>query len=111
MRHDRSGEIEQSHRNSFDERWHSKKSARQQIESSRELIAASKKLLVELAPNAGRPQAMLTHAECRAFARVFKAKAAETDISARSAAVMKNIAHSLSALASQLEMLTEATGR
>jgi len=50
---------------------------------------------------------MLTHAECRAFARVFKAKAAGTDTSARTTAIMNNIAHSLSGLASQLEMLTE----
>jgi hypothetical protein len=113
MRHFRSGEIKQSHRNSLDEHWRSKECARQQIESSRELIAASRKLLVELVPNAGQPQlrAMLTNAECRAFARVFKARAAEPEIPARRAAVMKNIAHSLSALASQLEMLTEITGK
>jgi len=113
MRHFRSGEIKQSHRNSLDEHWRSKECARQQIESSRELIAASKKLLVELVPHAGHPQlrAMLTHAECRAFARVFKARAVEQDIPARTAAVMKNIANSLSALASQLEMLGETTGR
>jgi hypothetical protein len=113
MRHFRHGEIEQSHRNSLDEYWYSKKSARQQIESSRERIAASTELLLKLAPSEGQPQvhAMLTHAECRALARVFKAKAAETDTSARTAAIMKNIAHSLSGLASQLEMLTETNGQ
>src|SRR3954465_13208619 len=103
MRHFRHGEIEQSHRNSLDEYWYSKKSAHQQIESSRERIAESTELLIKLASSEGQPHAMLTHAECRAFARGFKAKAAETDTSARTAAIMKNIAHSLSGLASQLE--------
>jgi hypothetical protein len=112
MRHFRREEIEQRHRNSPDEYWYSKKSARQQIESSRERIAASTELLIKLAPSEGPRQvhAMLTHAECRAFARVFKAKAAETDTSARTTAIMNNIAHSLSGLASQLEMLTETNG-
>ena len=86
---------------------------RQQIESSRERIAASTELLIKLAPSERQPQVrpMLTEAECQAFASVFKAKAAETDTSARTTAIMNNIAHSLSGLASQLEMLTETNGQ
>jgi hypothetical protein len=112
MRHFRIGEVDPSHRNSLDEHWHSKKSTCEQIGRSRELVAASKTLLAELTTNVEHPRirAMLTHAECKAFATVFRARAAETDVPARSATIMKNIARSLSGLASQLEMLTETTG-
>ena len=108
MRCYRTGEIEQGHANPSDN-WHSKESARQQVAHSREQIAASRDLLREVDPITELPQvrAMITHAECRALATAFKAKAAETNNSARTAAIMKNIARSLSGLASQLEMLTD----
>ncbi|WP_342732707.1 hypothetical protein [Bradyrhizobium sp. B117] len=44
-------------------------------------------------------------AECRALARAFNGKATEAGLPARTATILKSISRSLSALASQLEML------
>lgn len=48
-----------------------------------------------------------TAAECRQFAKHYNTESRGSDISQRRASVLRNIAHSLSGLASQLEMLDE----
>lgn len=49
--------------------------------------------------------------ECRKFATKYKAQSRELGISTKRATLLKNIAQSLSGLASQLDMLIEDTPR
>jgi hypothetical protein len=49
---------------------------------------------------------VLTAAKCREFAMAYRSQAGERGISPQRAAILRNIAHSFAALASQLEALT-----
>jgi hypothetical protein len=53
--------------------------------------------------------AMISAAECRKCATSYKAQSREAGISTKRATLLRNIAQSLSGLASQLDMLIENT--
>ncbi|HTO62201.1 MAG TPA: hypothetical protein VMM15_13210 [Bradyrhizobium sp.] len=111
MRHYASKKVEQGYLDTLDAHPHSKEHAREQIERSRTQLVVSEEILSRPVPNAWHPEgrAMLTAAESRALADVFRSRAAEPGLPIRTATIMKNIAHSLAGLASQLELLTSAT--
>lgn len=48
---------------------------------------------------------MLTATECRKLAKVYRDQAGEGDISQKRSSILKNVANSLTALGSQLEIL------
>jgi hypothetical protein len=52
---------------------------------------------------------MVTATECRELAKSYRSQASDPDLSARRATLLRNIAHSFSGLASQLDMLIDDT--
>jgi hypothetical protein len=109
MRHYPSKQLEKGHLDTFDVHPHSGEHVREQIERSRARLALSAEILSQPVPKFRHPKdpAMLTAAECRAFAGAFKSKAAKPGLPIRTATIMKNISRSFAGLASQLELLTD----